>query len=167
MIMIRENKNLLDHMAQTMISFGVAMVAIALFCFLVGDRARGYSSMFALGSAGIPLNTVLQLLLDSVCITVIRFLFFSDRVIRRMSMAGRTVGMVALIIALTGLFAYLFGWFPVDDPVCWGCFLVSFGLCFVVSVAASTLKERMDNKQLEEGLQHLKEEQYDNVIGSG
>ncbi|MDE6923906.1 MAG: hypothetical protein K2P59_01410 [Acetatifactor sp.] len=156
---MRENKNLLDYMAQIMITFGVALLAITLFCFLVGDAARDYSSMFVLGSEGIPFNTVLQMLLNSVCITVIRFLFFSDRVIRRMSIAKRTAGMVASVIVLTGVFAYLFNWFPVEDPVCWICCLVSFGICFVVSAAVSTLKERMDNKQLEEGLQHLKEKQ--------
>lgn len=155
--MIRENKNLLDYMAQTLIVFGVALLAITLFCFLMGDEAREYSSMFVLGSEGIPLNTVLQFLLDSACITVIRFLFFSDRVIRRMSVAKRTVGMVASVIVLTGLFAYLFGWFPIDNSMCWVSFLVSFGICFVISVAVSTLKESMDNKRLEEGLQHLKE----------
>lgn len=155
--MIRENKNLLDYMAQTMIVFGVALLAITLFCFLMGDEAREYSSMFVLGSKGIPLNTVLQFLLDSVCITVIRFLFFSDHVIRRMSVAKRTVGMLASVIVLTGLFAYLFGWFPIDNPKCWVSFLISFGICFVISVAVSTLKESIDNKRLEEGLQHLKE----------
>lgn len=155
--MTRENKNLLDYMAQTMITFGVALLAVTFFCYLVGDKAEKYSSMFAQGSAGIPLNTVLQMLLNAVCITVIRFLFFSDHVIRRMSITKRTVGMVAAVIVLIGLFAYLFGWFPVNDPVCWICCLISFGICFVISVAVSTLKERLDNKQLEEGLRHLKE----------
>ena len=155
--MMREKKNLLDYTAQTMITFGAAMLAIIGLCYLVGDEARGYSSIFAMGSAGIPLHTVLEFLLASVCITVIRFLFFSDSVIRKMSIAKRTIGMLASVIALTGLLAYLFGWFPIDDPKCWICFLISFGICFVISTAVSTLKESMDNKRLEEGLQQLKE----------
>lgn len=159
--MIKENKNLLDYMAQTMITFGVALLAVTFFCCIVGDQARGFSSMFDLGSEAIPVKTILQFLLNSVCITVIRFLFFSDRVFRRLSIARRTVGMLAFVIALTGLFAYFFGWFPVDDPKCWLCFLVSFGICFITAVAVSTLKERMDNRQLEEGLQHLKEKNMD------
>lgn len=155
---MREKKNILDYMAQTMIGFGASMLALTCFCCLAGEEAQGYSSMFALGKEGIPLNTVLQFLLNSVCITVIRFLFFSDRVIRKVSIAKRTIGMLAVVIVLIGVFAYLFGWFPVNDPKCWGCFLICFGVCFVVSGALSILKESMDNKQLEEGLRHLKEE---------
>lgn len=155
--MMREKKNLLDYMAQVMIAFGAAMLAITGLCYLVGDEAREYSSIFVLGREGIPLNTILEFLLASVCITVIRFLFFSDSVIRKMSIAKRTIGMLASVIALTGLLAYLFGWFPIDDPKCWISFLISFGICFVISVAVSTLKESLDNKRLEEGLQQLKE----------
>ena len=155
--MMREKKNLLDYMAQAMITFGTAMLALTGLCYLMGDEAREYSSIFAMGSVGIPLNTVLEFLLASVCITVIRFLFFSDSVIRKMSIAKRTIGMLASVIALTGLLAYLFGWFPIDDPKCWISFLISFGICFVISASVSALKESMDNKQLEEGLQQLKE----------
>ncbi|MCM1304699.1 MAG: hypothetical protein NC305_16670 [Lachnospiraceae bacterium] len=156
---MRERKNILDYMAQTMIAFGASMLALALFCELVGEEARGFSTMFALGKEGIPSNTILQFLLNSVCIMVIRFLFFSDRVFRKMSIAGRTIGMLASVIALIGVFAYCFGWFPVDDPKCWACFLVSFGICFVIAWAVSAWKESLDNRQLEEGLRHLKEQQ--------
>lgn len=155
-VVMRENKNIWDYMAQTMITFGGSMLVLTVICYLVGEDAREYSTMFALGRKGIPLETILQYLLNSVCITVIRFLFFSDRVIRNMSFAGRTVGMLAAVIALVAVFAYFFGWFPVHEPRCWISFLVSFGICFVISVAVSALKESMDNKQLEEGLRHLK-----------
>ncbi len=156
---MKEKKNLLDYMAQAMIVFGIAMLVVACIGCLVGEEARGLSTMFALGGKGIPSNTVLEFMLVSVCITAIRFLFFSDAVIRKMSIAMRTIGMLASVIVLIGLFAYFFGWFPVDDPRCWVSFLVSFGICFVAGVAVSVLKEHMDNKQLEEGLRHLKEKQ--------
>lgn len=155
---MREKKNILDYMAQAMIGFGAAMLAITLICYLVGEEAREYSTMFALGKEGIPLKTILQLLLNAVCIMVIRFLFFSDKVIKKMSIAKRTIGMLAAVIVLIGVFAYLFGWFPINDPRCWVSFLVSFGICFIISAVVSTLKESMDNKQLEKGLQHLKEQ---------
>lgn len=156
---MREKKNILDYMAQIMIVFGVSMLALTLICRLAGERARGLSTMFALGKEGIPLKTIAQFLLNAVCITLTRFLFFSDRVIRKLSIVKRTIGMLASVIALIGVFAYLFGWFPVDDPKCWVSFLISFGICFAIGWAVSALKEALDNKQLEEGLQHLKERQ--------
>ena len=65
--------------------------------------------------------------------------------------------MVAAVIILVGVFAYAFGWFPVDDPKCWMAFLVSFGICFVLSAVLSVKKERLENQQLERALQQMKE----------
>ena len=114
--------------------------------------------MFAMGSRGIPMNTVFQYLLSSVCVVLLRILFFSDIWLKKMGVAKRTVSMCVSVIVLVGMFAWLFGWFPVDEPGCWLSFLVSFGICFAVSAAASVWKERMENRQLACGLEKLKEE---------
>lgn len=154
---MEERKHLLDYLAQIMTVFGVTLLLITVICCLVGDDAKGYSTMFVLGSRGVPVNTILQFLLSSACITGLRFLFFTDTIIKKMTIAKRTIALLSSVIALTGIFAYFFGWFPVDEPKCWLAFLVCFGICFAVGAVVSTLKESADNKQLAEGLTKLKE----------
>ncbi|MCH5270363.1 MAG: hypothetical protein J1E83_06390 [Lachnospiraceae bacterium] len=154
---MEERKNLLDYLTQIILIFGITLLVITGICFLVGEDAREYSTMFALGSKGIPINTIWQYLMSSACIAGLRFLFFSDSVFKKMSITRRTIGMVISVIVLIGMFAYGFGWFPVNEPKCWMIFLVCFGICFVISAAVSIWKENTDNKQLSDGLKNLKE----------
>lgn len=161
--MMEERKHLLDYLGQIMMVFGITVSLITVICCLVGDDAKEYSTMFVLGSGGVPVNTILQYLLSSVCITGFRFLFFTDAIIKKMSIAKRTIAMLGSVIALIGVFAYFFGWFPVDDPKCWLVFFICFGICFAVSAAVSTLKEAADNRQLAEGLTKLKEGKHGDV----
>lgn len=157
--MLDERKHLLDYLAQVILVFGITLLIIAFICCLTGDDAKEHSTVFALGSAGIPINTIFQYLLSSACITLLRFLFFTDTVIRKMSIAIRTTLMLISVIVLIGIFAYIFGWFPVNEPKCWIIFMICFGICFVISMFVSVFKEAMDNKQLADGLKNLKEGQ--------
>lgn len=161
--MMEERKHLLDYAAQVMLIFGITLLVITVICCTIGDDAQGYSTMFALGNAGIPINTILQYLLSSACVTVLRFLFFTDTLIKKMPVAKRTILMLVSVIVLIGAFAYIFGWFPVDEPKCWIIFLACFGICFVLSAIVSVWKENTENKQLADGLKHLKEEQNGSV----
>lgn len=160
---MEERKHLLDYLAQVMIIFGCTVLAIAVIDYFVGDKASDISSMFALGRSGIPLDTIFQYLLSSVCVTALRILFFSDLLIKRLSTALRTIGMLLSVIACISIFSFRFHWFPVNDPGCWLIFLICFAICFVVSLLASIWKERLDNRQLAEALQKLKETAYDNI----
>lgn len=154
---MEERKHLLTYVEQVFMVLGISLLVVAVTCAIVGEEARQYSTMFALGSAGIPVNTVLEYLLSSVCITALRFVFFTDTLIKRWSVAGRTIGMLGAVIVLIGVLAYVFGWFPVDDPKCWLAFLVSFGVCFLFSAVVSVKKERSENQQLERALRQMKE----------
>lgn len=154
---MEERKHILDYLSQIILIFGITLLVITAVCFLVGEDAREYSTMFALGSKGIPINTIWQYLMSSACIAGLRFLFLTDSVFKKMSITKRTIGMVISVIALIGVFAYGFGWFPVNEPKYWMIFLVCFGICFVISAAVSIWKENTDNKQLSDGLKNLKE----------
>lgn len=160
---MEEKKHVLDYAAQTLVIFGITLLVISLICYFYGDAAKSYSSMFVLGSAGIPLKTILQYLLSSACITGLRILFFTDKIIRKLSIAKRMVAMLLSIVCLIGLLAYLFGWFPVNNPKCWAAFFISFGICFLISISVSALKESMDNRLLADGLAQLKESPNDDV----
>lgn len=154
---MEERKHLLMYAEQTFMILGISLLAVAAICAVVGEEAQGYSTMFALGSGGIPINTVWEYLLNAVCITALRFIFFTDVLIKRWSMAARTIGMLGTVIVLIGGLAYAFGWFPVDDPRSWAACFISFCICFVLSAVLSVKKERLENRQLERALQQIKE----------
>lgn len=101
---MEERKHLLDYLTQVFTIFGITILAISIICTLLGEAAAGESTMFRLGSGGIPVETVFQYLLTSICVTALRFVFFTDILIKKMSVTGRTVGMLAAVIVLVGIF---------------------------------------------------------------
>lgn len=156
---MEKEKHFWDYLAIFVQTFGTTILALTILTAMFGEGAKGYSTIYALGRTGIPLSAVWQFLLSSFCITVFRFLFFTDTVFKKLSIARRTVFMLISVVGLIGMFAYLFGWFPIDNPLCWVCFFACFAVCFVISAAVSSMKEKADNKRLADGLKVLKEEQ--------
>lgn len=156
---MEERKHLLDYLTQVFTIFGITIFVIGIICTLLGEEAAGESTMFRLGSGGIPVETVFQYLLTSICVTALRFVFFTDVLLKKMSVTGRTVGMLAAVIVLIGVFSCLFGWFPVDEAEGWIAFLICFGICFVISAAVSAYRERVENRRLKDGLENLKKKQ--------
>lgn len=160
---MEEKRHILDYLAQIMVIFGSTLLVISVICGLVGTEARNVSTMFALGSDGIPLRTIFQYLLTSVCIVGLRILYFTDAFIKKMPTVLRTVSMLLSVIACIGLFSWRFGWFAVSDPFSWGIFLACFAVCFVVSLLVSMWRERLNNRRLAEALKKLKETDYDQI----
>lgn len=156
--MIRKS-SVFDYLANVMFVYGIAIISLCLFCVLFGEDAAEVSSMFRLGSAGISIDTLMQFLLFAVILSGLRWLFFTDRIIRNLSIAFRTIWMFVCIIVLMGVFAAVFQWFPVDMAMPWVMFFVCFFIYASVSVGVSVLKEKSDNKKMQEALERLKEEE--------
>ena len=153
-----EKKTIFYYLQHVMIVYGVAVVSQVLFCTLFGEDARGYSSMFSLGSEGIPVTLLAELLVLAVMITVLRWIFFTDTLIKRCSITVRTVLMFLGVILVVGAEAALFHWFPVDQVKPWCMFLLCFLVCAVASVGITTLMEKSENKKMQEALERMKGE---------
>ena len=97
---MEDRKTLFDYAGQVFIIFGFSIVVLNLFCTLVGEYAQNVSSIYSMGKEGLSTATMMQFLGVSVCITGLRFLFFTDKVIREMSITVRTVSMLLSIIGL-------------------------------------------------------------------
>lgn len=158
---MEERKTFWDYLTQLFAVFGITMIILTVFCLIVGENAEGYSSIFQLGKQGIACSTMLQFLATSALITGIRYIFFTDRLIKRMPVTLRIVCMVSSIIVLIGVFSFLFSWFPVDEWLPWVCFLVCFAICATVSTLVSLAKEKAENKALAEALKRMKEKQHE------
>ncbi|MCM1160275.1 MAG: hypothetical protein NC412_03535 [Roseburia sp.] len=155
---MEEKKNIFDFAGMVLVAFGFSMICILLFTILFGEEAKGFSPMFALGKEGVPVELMAQMLALIVLIALVRYLFFSDFLIKKGSVAVRAAGMFLTIIIICAGFIYAFQWFPVNMWKAWGMFFLCFGVSAAISVTVMTLKENMENKKMEEGLKRLKEQ---------
>lgn len=154
---MEEKKTIFDYLTQILVIFGFSMLVLNIFCLAFGDSAKEISAMFKLGSDGVPLEVAAQFLVISVLITGARMLFFTDSVIKRMSLPARTAGMLITVIIIIAVFISVFRWFPVAMWQPWAMFLVCFGLSFLGSYLVMRVKEKTENQRLEEALRRLKE----------
>lgn len=156
---MEKRKTIFDYLAQILMIFGLTMLIMNIFCLAVGDSAREFSAMFALGSRGLPVETAFQFLCVSALITGLRFLFFTDTFIRRMSLWLRTVCMLTAVILVIAVFIAVFHWFPVNMWLPWAMFFLCFAVSFVCSWLVTVIREKHENQKMEEALQKLKEQE--------
>lgn len=150
-------KTIFDYLGQVFITFGFSIVMLNLFCVLVGEDAREVSTIFTMGNKGLTVATMAQFFAVSVCITALQAVFFTDRFIREMSVTLRTVCMLTSVVSVILAGTFMFGWFPVNQWQSWAGFFLSFGVCFAGSLCLMTLKERTENRKMEEALRKLQE----------
>lgn len=156
---MEERKTIFDYMAQVLIIFGMTICILNVFCLLFGEDAKEYSTMFSLGKEGLSIPVMMQFLLVSVCTVANRFLFFTETVIKKMTVPVRTICMLIVEVALIAVFIVTCGWFPVDMWLPWVMFLICFGICFVISVAVTGIKTRVENQRMKEALERLKNQE--------
>ncbi len=156
MTVMDERKTPLNYLKEVFTVFGISILILNALCLLFGEEVEGYSTMFALGKDGLTCATMLQYFLVSVCTVFLRFLFFTDTVIRKMSVIARTVCMITVEIGVIALFILVCGWFPADAWLPWVMFFISFGICFVVGMICTMINERMENRKMQEALERAK-----------
>ena len=156
---MEEKKTIFDYLAQVMIVFGFAMLALNIFCLAFGSSAKDFSALFELGNQGISVKIAFQFLCVSALITGVRFVFFTDVIIHKMPIWLRTICMLGFVVIIIAVFIILFHWFPVNMWQPWAMFFVCFGISFIGSYLVVIAKEKAENKSMEEALRHLKEQE--------
>lgn len=154
-----EKKTIFNYLAQVMIVFGFAMLVMNVFCLVFGNSAKDFSSMFELGSQGIPAKIAFQFLLVSALIIGLRSIFFTDMLIKKMPIWLRTICMLVSVVIIIAAFIIAFHWFPVNMWQPWAMFFICFGSSFLGSYFIMAIKEKEENRQMEEALQRLKEKE--------
>lgn len=151
--------SVLNYLSQVFTIYGVTTVLLNIFCILFGNTAQGLSTIFSLGNAGVAIETSIQFLLAVLMICALKFVFMTDILIKKMSLATRIIIMFAAAFATILAFIFAFGWFPADMPIAWIMFIVCFIISCIVSTFISVLAEKQENRRLEEALKRYKEEQ--------
>lgn len=148
-----------DFLTHIMVVWGISVLSFCIFCPVFGESAREVSSIFRLGNTGIAVETLLQFLLLAILITVFRWLLFTDKLVKKFCIALRTAFMFAGTIAVVVIEAAVFGWFPMNQTKPWIMFLLSFVVCAVVSICISVVKEKSENRRMQDALERLKSEE--------
>lgn len=157
---MKEKKTIFDYVGMVFTTFGFSVVVLNIFCLLFGEHARDFSSMFSMGKEGLSVATMMQFFAAAVLIVLLRFLFFTDMVIKNMPVVLRTLCMVLSAIGIIVIFILRFGWFPADQWLPWLMFFISFGICFSVSALVAVLREKAENKKMEAALTRLKQQNF-------
>lgn len=155
---MEDKKNIFDFAGMVLIIFGFSMIFMMVFTVICGEDARGFSTMFALGKQGVPVAVMAQFLFMAVLIVLTRWVFFTDFLIKKSSMTIRTIGMLLTVLLISAGFIIAFGWFPVNMWKPWFLFFIDFGISTGISLIVVSLKEKIENKKMEEGLKRLREE---------
>ncbi len=156
-----KEKTIFDYCSITLTQFGFTIFVMSIFCVLVGESAKGVSAMFRLGGEGLSIAILLQFFLLSCLTTALRVVFFTDLVIKKMSIAMRAGLMLTGVLLLVGSFIVVFDWFPTDYSVAWVMFLVCFGISTAGTMLILSWKERMENRKMEKALKKLQGEDYE------
>lgn len=144
-----------DYFTQVFVVFGFSILFVAVFCFFFGEEGKEVSTMFALGKEGITIATLAQYFFMTVMIVNLKMIFFTDALIKNWPIAVRTAAMFVSVIVMVAIFARAFGWFPVDMVEAWIGFFISFFVSAIGGYVISSLKERSENKKLQNALDNF------------
>jgi hypothetical protein len=115
------------------------------------------STIFVLGSAGLPYGSIFQL--AGCCLILAGFGIFllTDRVFIKMRFLLRYFLFLLAYLFTIFIFTIIFRWFPIDNITVWiVCILTSF-FCLVVISGVTLLKFKLQNKKYNALLEKYKE----------
>lgn len=152
------NKTLFDYIRSVFVTFGATIGIMNIFCLLFGAGAKEYSAMFSLGSGGLSIATMSQFFLISVISVALRYLFFSDRILKKRSRGLRIVLTYLSVFLAIVVSVIVFDWFPIGEWQPWLGFLLCFGFSITISTIVAIRRERSENARMEIALKRYKEE---------
>jgi len=113
-------------------------------------------SLFALAPLGLAYNAVLQIAGLSVIIATISTLLFSEQVLYKMRFFWRISLFLLMVMIVVTLFAVVFRWFPVNEPVVWFQFFISTFVFSLISIGLSFAKLKLEGKKYNKLLESYK-----------
>lgn len=119
------------------LSFTAAMliyltVEFILACGEEGGLIQGWSGFIG---AKMSCGLVLQIFVLCACITVLQYVFFSGRVLKKLSYGLRMLWFAVLCFGLCLGFAAACQWFPLENAGAW----LSFAVIFLIAFAGISL----------------------------
>ena len=152
-------KAIVNYFRAVLINLGLSTLGMTGIVMLAGDQIKGRSTIGALGSGGVPVRLIFQLLFLSMTVNALGRLFLSDAVIKNMKPSLRIILAAGCALPIVLGSAVFFGWIPVRESG--GRIGILFAavvfLCaFTCSARRFIRREEAENKQLAEALERYK-----------
>jgi hypothetical protein len=158
-----EERNGLPFIVEFLRRFGVVFTITILVISFTGILiARHFpdtqyiSTLFILGSTGLPYSAIVQLAACSLVLAVYSMLFFSERLLTKMRFMWRFFYLYLLTLLTVSIFSMIFGWFPADNPLSWISFILWLTICFTFAYILTRLKFKLENKKINKLLEDYK-----------
>jgi cation transporter-like permease len=113
-------------------------------------------SLFALAPLGLTYNAVLQIAGLSIIIAAISTFLFSERFFYKMRFFWRINLLLLMVMIVVSLFAVIFKWFPMNEPVVWLQFFISTFIFSLISIGLSLVKLKLEGKKYNRLLESYK-----------
>ena len=157
---MKEGKSLIvEFVKQVFNTFAAAIIAISMVGWFMGDAEKGSGGLFDLGSSGLSYCSMLQILIFSISIGVLRILLLSDLILKKMMLLWKTMLMFFLSFVSATVCSVLFHWFPIESRHAWIGFIISITVCFVIGVLAMIIKIKLEDRKYQKLLSAYKEKQ--------
>ncbi|MDR1868458.1 MAG: hypothetical protein LBQ82_00575 [Treponema sp.] len=140
-------------------TFTLTILAISLAGMIVAGldpNLREVCSLFVLAQFGLAYNAVLQIAGLSVIIAAISTFLFSENVFYKMRFFLRINLFLLMVMIVVSLFALIFKWFPMNQPVVWLQFFISTFVFSLISIGLSLFKLKLEGKKYNKLLESYK-----------
>jgi hypothetical protein len=138
----------------TLTIFVMTLTGILISCYF--PDAQEVSTLFALGRAGLPYNSILQLIGLAFILAAFTVLLFSERFNIKMRFISRLVLLMLSALIATSIFGVVFKWFPANDPMSWLGLVLSFVICSVITAILTLLYRKLEGKKYNKLLANYK-----------
>ena len=141
----------------TIFTFSVlAMIIAGMLIAAYAPDAKVKSTIYTLGGAGLTFSTLLQITGFSFILAVFVILIFSDRYFKKLRFLQRTFIFLPASLFTLSIFAIIFKWFPIDEPLAWLGFVITTIFCASVSMGLTLLKLKLESKKYDRLLANYK-----------
>jgi len=152
-------RGFLFYFAITILAMSIAGIMVAHFY----PEAKNESTLFALGKAGMPYSTILQLAGFSLILAVVSVLLLSEYFFVKMRFLHRVLFLILSALLVSLVFSVIFKWFPVNSLQAWLRFVLSTFISFAVSSCLTLIKFKLEGKKYNKLLANYKAMRKDNI----
>ena len=150
---------IMDLMRNLATIFTLSILSISLAGLLLtfyAPEGQDISTLFASGGIGLPYNVIFQVAGFSFILAIFSIVIISDRFIKKMRFWLRIILLFISAIITFSIFAIIFKWFPINDPLAWLGFIISSFICFVFSLGLTFIKFKIERKKYNKLLEKYK-----------
>jgi Mg2+ and Co2+ transporter CorA len=139
--------NLLRNFSSVFTLVFLGMSITGMLVSRLDQTAQETSTLFALGRAGLPYNSILQITLLSFILALCSMFLFSERFNNTMRFLTRFSLLLLATFLITSIFVIIFKWFPVNSLMSWLFFVLAFVVCNAIVAPITLLYLKKEGKK--------------------